>query len=36
MTTIRLIRTMVLEYTPIPEHYPAGLTIKEMAEIDAS
>lgn len=31
---IRLIRTIILEYTPIPEHYPECITIEEMAKID--
>lgn len=35
MKAIRLIRTMVIEYTPDPNYYPEGATIEEMAEIDA-
>jgi hypothetical protein len=33
---IRLIRTMVVEYTPDPEWYPEGFTIEQMAELDAN
>lgn len=31
---IRMVRTMVMEYTPDPEHYPEGMTIEEMAQLD--
>lgn len=33
---IRLVRTMVTEYEPIPEYYDEGATIEEMAEMDAT
>lgn len=33
---IRLIRTMVVEYTPHPANYPAGMTIEQMAQWDAN
>lgn len=31
---IRMVRTMVMEYTPDPENYPEGMTIEEMAQLD--
>ncbi len=33
---IRLTRTMVIEYEPVAEHYIEGLTIEQMAEVDAN
>lgn len=33
---IRLIRTMIVEYEPNPEHYPEGASIEEMAIIDVA
>lgn len=32
---IRMVRTMVMEYTPDPENYPEGFTIEQMAQLDA-
>ena len=34
MKMIRLIRTTVVEYIPVPDWYPEGLTIEQMAEFD--
>ena len=36
MKKIRLIRTTVIEYIPVPEYYPEGFTIEQMAELDAN
>lgn len=36
MKKIRLIRTMVMEYEPNPEHYPKGASLEEMAKMDMS
>lgn len=36
MTKVRLTRTTVVEYTLIPENYPEGYTIEQMAEVDAN
>ena len=33
---IRLIRTIVKEYEPNPDYYPEGLSIEQMAELDAN
>lgn len=33
---IRLIRTMVIEYKPVKEHYPGCETIEDMAVLDAN
>jgi len=36
MKKIRLIRTTIIEYVPVPDYYPIGSTIEQMAEIDVN
>jgi len=35
MKKIRLIRTTIIEYIPVPDYYPLGFTIEQMAELDS-
>jgi|GEM_PF-3019308 len=35
MAKVKMTRTMVIEYELVPEYYPDGYTLEEMAQMDA-